>query len=726
MKLAFVTAGLVAALAGCGDNLDGGTPAPTSCVPGCAGARGYDAISYDLHGSWDWSGKKLTASEDIVLDTTTSGAVVELDAAVAVTRVHAGTQDLAFELDKGKHTLTVDVTPVGVGAMTAFTVEYSAVSDGTSSQTSASALIATTSSANDPVQSRVVYTDSEPDRALYWLVTDLDPADRALWSVDMAIDAGEDVVANGTRGADTMVDGRRVVAYALAKPIPTYLMAFAAGELEHTDRPASGGLVPLSVWYRRGLVLDPQITLDEVASAMATFNSEIMPYPWETYSVVLLPYGGGMENATITFNDETSGQGPGDLALNAHELAHHWFGDWVTMNRFEDVWFKEGLATIFESEAERANRDAGHAGRLWASDFGFNAADAIVDPSLHSLDKYTSGPYQHAAWVITQIRATVGETAFFDGLRALLAAHAVGSATGEQLIRSFPLDEATVQKLLASLPTKDIPALTATEAAAGADSTLTLTLADPGAQMIAPLDFSVVDVTGAVVAHHLVPGTPLVVTVPAGGYLGTDERDVHPPLYDDFGLGDAAYATVSAHLAPAAPAAAAVLAAFDARSAAQQEKAGEIALLPIALPTQFAAYYASLDSDLAKNQAVIAACGQAAQDPTWLPVLEPAIEAPARADFDPGFAACSSVYAMATLEPELKAALTAATPASLARAEYLMSFDYGADTTTLMTGIESTAPSLRLREIAQQRLQINGNHKSPRGHRTSTRLRAMR
>ncbi len=726
MKLAFVTAGLVAALAGCGDNLDGGTPAPASCVPGCAGARGYDAISYGLHGSWDWASKTLTASEDMVLDTTTSGAVVELDAAVAVTRVHAGAQDLAFDLDKDKHTLTVDVTPVGVSATTAFTVEYSAVSDGTSSQTSASALVATTSAANDPVQSRVVYTDSEPDRALYWLVTDLDPADRALWSVDMAIDAGEDVVANGTRGADTMVDGRRVVAYALAKPIPAYLMAFAAGELEHTDRPAGAGLVPLSVWYRRGLVLDPQLTLEQVASAMTTFNSEIMPYPWETYSVVLLPYGGGMENATITFDDETSGQGPGDLALNAHELAHHWFGDWVTMNRFEDVWFKEGLATIFESEAERANRDAAHAGRLWASDFGFKPTDAIVDASLHGLDKYTSGPYQHSAWLMTQIRATVGETAFFDGLRALLAAHAVGSATGEQFIRSFPLDEPTVQKLLASLPTKEIPALTATEAAAGADQALTLTLADPGAQMIAPFDFSVVDATGAAVTHHLVPGTPIVVTVPAGGYLGADERDVHPPLYDDFGLGDASYATVSAYLAPTAPAAAPVLAAFGARSAAQQEKAGEIALLPIALPTQFAAYYASLDSDLAKNQAVVAACGVAAQDPAWLAVLEPAIEAPARAVFDPGFAACSSVYAQATLEPELKAALTTATPASLARAEYLMSFDYGADTTTLITGIESSAPSLRLREIAQERLQINGNHKSPRGHRTSTHLRAMR
>ena len=716
----------MAALAGCGDNLDGGTPAPASCVPGCAGARGYDAISYDLHGSWDWGAKKLTASEDIVLDTTTSGAVVELDAAVAVTRVHAGIQDLAFELDENKHTLTVDVTPVGGGAASAFTVEYTAVSDGTTSQSAATSLIASTSLSDDPVQSRVVYTDSEPDRAMYWLVTNLDPSDRALWSVDMTVDAGEDVVANGTRGADTMVDGRRVVAYALDKPIPTYLMAFAAGELEHTDRAASAGLVPLSVWYRHGLVLDPQVTLDAVASAMTTFNREIMPYPWDTYAVVLLPYGGGMENATVTFDDEKSGQGAGDFALNAHELAHHWFGDWVTMNRFEDVWFKEGMATLLESEAEHANRDAAGAGRLWGKDFGFTPGDAIVDDSLHSLDKYTSGPYQHAAWLITQIRATVGETAFFDGLRAFLAAHAVGSATGEQLVRSFPLDEATVQKLLASLPTKEVPALTAAAAQVGGDTTLALTLADPGAQLIVPLDFAVIDAAGVPAPSHLVPGIPLTVTVPAGGYLAADEHDVHPPLYYDFGLGGASYDTLANHFAPLPPTAAPVLAAFEGRSAAEQEKAGQIRLLPITAPAQFAAYYASLDSDLAKNDAVIAACGLAAQDATWVPVLAPAIEAPARAEFDPGYLQCSSTYAKATLEPELKAALLGGTPADLARVEYLMSFDYGTDTNALIGGIASTAPSLRLREIAQERLQVNGSHEAIRGFRTSTRLRSAR
>src|SRR5439155_12267058 len=101
--------------------------------------------------------------------------------------------------------------------------------------------------------------------------------------------------------------GGRLVRYEMDRPLPTYLMAFAAGQLEHHDR--AGGRVPLSVWYRRGLVLDPAATLDVVAGVMATYEGLIGPYPWDRYSVVLLPqFGGGMENATITFNIETSGQ----------------------------------------------------------------------------------------------------------------------------------------------------------------------------------------------------------------------------------------------------------------------------------------------------------------------------------------------------------------------------------------------------------------------------------
>jgi hypothetical protein len=728
-----------AAASACGGDDVYEVPAPASCLPGCAGVRTYDAQAYDLHARFDWDSSTLTATEDITLDTSQSGAIVELDAAVDITRVYTGDQNLAYIVDPTARTLTVDVTPVGTGSATTFSVDYSAKVDGTTSQTSGTSLILSSSTSDDPCKSRVLYTDSEPDRALFWLVTQLDPSDRALWSVDMTIGSDEDVIANGTRVSDQTNGDTRTVGYALDKPIPAYMMAFAAGQLEHTDRAAADGVVPLSVWYRRGFVLDPQLTLNDVTTAMKVFNAEIMPYPWDTYSVVLLPYGGGMENATITFNDEFSGQGAGDFVLNAHELSHHWFGDWVTMHGFDDVWFKEGMATVLESEAEKAVRDsthaatAGSAGRLWGTDYNFNPDDAIVDDSLHGLDKYTSGPYERAGWTISQIRATVGETAFFAGLRKLLAEHALGSATGEQFIRSFQpaLDEATVQKLLAALPQKPTPTLTVT-ATAGSDSTaLAVSLADPSAVMIYPMDLAVVDATGSATVTHVVPGTPVTLTVPADGYLGVDERDVHPHWYYDFNENFSQYNPISTRLAPPITAPPPPLAAFATRSAAQQEKAGDFGELPIALASQLPAYIASLGSVDAQESAVIAACARGKTDATWMTAVEPLLETPPVAAFNSGLSACGTTYPQATLEPELKAAIAGGTPADLARAEYLISFDYGsADSTAIIGGLADNAPTLRLREYAGERIQLaqqgqsGYSHRAVHGGRHKTHLRA--
>jgi hypothetical protein len=176
--------------------------------------------------------------------------------------------------------------------------------------------------------------------------------------------------------------------------------------------------------------------------------------------VVLVPqYGGGMENATITFDNELSGQGVLGFGLSAHELAHQWFGDWVTMHTYDDVWVKEGMATLLAAEADRARRDRDGTGRWFGSDFNFNPDDAVVDPALTGLDKYTSGPYERAAWLMTQIRARIGDAAYWAGARKVLADHARGTITGEQFVRSFApaLDEATIARILAALPRRGAP-----------------------------------------------------------------------------------------------------------------------------------------------------------------------------------------------------------------------------------------------------------------------------
>jgi len=705
---------VIAGLGGCPDDPPPEPPPPhppyQTCLPDCAGTRSYDAVGYDLHARFDWKQQKLIASENVTVEVDETASrdgrtVIELDSEVTVSRIHADQYDLAFAADPDTSTLRVDITPLLDAARTSFTVEYEApVND---------ALVAPAARDDDPVPSHVVYTNSEPIYGRAWLVAKHDPADRALWSVELAVAPDEDVVANGTRILDCTQDGVRTVRYEIDRPLPTYLMAFAAGALEHTDRDTGG--VPLSVWHRRGLPIDPAQTLDEVADAMATFERLIGPYPWDTYSVVLLPdFPGGMENATITFNSERSGFGNNGFSLNAHELAHHWFGDWVTMHTYDDLWVKEGMATLLAVEAQRARRDDEHHGRLFGGDFNFWADDAIVDPSLTGIDKYTTGPYERAAWLITQIRVRVGEEAFWKALRDVLDEHALDSIDGESFVRSFPgLDETTIQRLLASLDERGVPAIETESAPVENGTQLTFTLRDPTSLLIAPVEITVVDSLGAATVQALTPDVPLTVVVPAGGYLAPDERDVHPAWGSTFEVFDF-FEDIEPFLMPTAPDA---QRAFATRSAAHQERAMWASRLVVSTPAELLAARAELDSAMARAEAVFEACDQlSATDDVapWLAAVTPLIQAPAEERFVWNMARCGVTLPTLALADELAARIAAPTPATEARLEYLISADYGAAESLALIGrVATTAPNLALRDLAINRLAYQGSWYSP-------------
>jgi hypothetical protein len=676
----------------CGD--DG----PTTCLPDCAGDRSYDAVAYDLHAEIDWTTFEVTAHEDITL-TVGASPVVELDAApsIAISRVHSDKRELDSAFDPATNKLRVDLTPLAPKSdPVTFTIDYVA--------SPTDALLVGGGRDDDPVTSLVEFTDSEPDRGVQWLVAKHDPADRALWSIDMTLPAGLDLIANGARLADDPDGAGHVVRYALDKPIPTYLMAFAAGDLVHDDR--TTGRVPLSIWHRRGLAIDSTANLDAIADAMATFEKLAGPYPWDSYSVVLAPqYGGGMENATITFNAETSGFGNVGFSLNAHELAHHWFGDWVTMKTYDDVWFKEGMATLLQSEAQRATRDRGATGRLFGHDMSFSNGDAIVDPDLHGLDKYTSGPYQRSSWTITQIRSLVGEDVFWASLRKMLADHALDSITGETFLRSFSpaLDEATIQKLLAAITSHDSPSISVTSSAVTGGTSSTLTVADPGGTLITPIGITVVDAAGGATLHSVTAGTPLTVTVPTGGYLAADESDVHP--YFPFSFDVTGY---DALIAVELPASAPATTAWDVRSAAHQELSLDDAGLPSPVPADVLARYNAVDSTNAQRSVVFDGClllGSLADATAMEQALAPLIQTPVLPTFNTRFAACGTTLPGA-LGTELAQLADAVTPTTAGRLDYLMSFDYGAASFAAISKIATTAPNLLLRDRAVSRLAL--------------------
>lgn len=681
---------------------------PDVATPDGGEAGGFDAQAYVLTGRFDWPTRRLHASERVTLRRTSAGRFAELDAAVDVKKITSvAGDDLPFVLLP--NLLRIDVSTL-MGDEISFNIEYEA--------STSSALVASSGRDDDPVTARVVYTDSEPTDGMRWLPAIHKPADRAGFSVELTVLANEDVIANGARTKDEMRGGERLVRYDMTSAIPTYTMAFAAGEIEHRSRVTT---VPIDVWYRRGLVLDTEAMLDFLSSAMRTYDRLLGDYPWPRYAVVLLPeFSGGMENTTITFTSESAGQANLGANLQAHELAHHWFGDWVTVATFDDVWIKEGMATLLAPEAERGRQDAEDKGRRFGNNFGFNPADSIRDKSLVGIAKYTSGPYQRAAWLLTQIRERLGEAAFWQSVQGVLRQHERGSIDSETFVRSFGLDEPTVQKVLRLLDEKRAPSVSIVTHPDPAGTLVQLNLSDPGGTMIAPTIVTVVDASGQATTHTLVPEVPLGFTVPTGGYVAPDENDVHPEWSSSFTTNPDEYARFAALLLPSSSAA---RTAFSSRTAAHQERAldasfGYLGKIDISA-SDFQVFYGGLDSYWARRSAEIAAC-YAARNPAdrdaWTNVLEPVLQSPAMTTWSPLYAHCGTDFATRIFGAEFARVAVSIDAKSANRFVYLSSFDYGATATfDALSPVAVGAPTLQLREQALNRMsyQTLGTSYSP-------------
>ena len=249
------------------------------------------------------------------------------------------------------------------------------------------------------------------------------------------------------------------------KPISTYLFAFAAGPFEHLDDPAPvAGATPLRLFVRKSVLARAKTEWPEVAGytrrGMAQLSAFFQqPYPFPKYDQVLIPgfpYG-GMEHAGATFLREdgvlfraapniTDHQRRSVTVL--HELSHQWFGDFVTMRWFDDLWLKEGFAqymafhTLAELEppAEVWKRFYESIKPI-AYNIDSTQGTAPIYQQVRNLAdaKSAYGPivYQKAPSLLRVLNYRIGEDAFRGGVRIFLKQHAYSNATWQDLIGAF-------------------------------------------------------------------------------------------------------------------------------------------------------------------------------------------------------------------------------------------------------------------------------------------------
>jgi aminopeptidase N len=317
-----------------------------------------------------------------------------------------------------------------------------------------------------------LYTLFVPARAHLAFPSFDQPDLKARYTLSLDVPPGWQAVANGRAANPQTNGGRSLVRFAETEPLPTYLFAFAAGKFQVETASRNGR--EFRMFHRETdaskVARNRNAIFDLHASALAWLEEYTgIEYPFGKFDFVLIPafQFGGMEHAgAILYNapalllDESATQNQylGRASLIAHETAHMWFGDLVTMRWFNDVWMKEVFANFMAAKIVNPSfPEVNHELRFLlthypaAYDIDRTAGSNPIRQPLANLNEagqlYGAIIYQKAPIVMQQLELLVGETTFRDGLREYLKTYAFGNASWTDLIRI--LDGRTAHDLAA-------------------------------------------------------------------------------------------------------------------------------------------------------------------------------------------------------------------------------------------------------------------------------------
>ena len=317
-----------------------------------------------------------------------------------------------------------------------------------------------------------MYTLFVPARARLAFPCFDQPNLKARYQLTLDAPAGWETIANGAEQKRTTEGSSIRRTFAETRPIPTYLFAFAAGRF--SVETAERGGRQLRMLHRetdaQKVARNRDTIFDLHAAALAWLEEyTAIPYPFEKFDFLLVPsfQFGGMEhpgsvfyNAASLFLDPsaTQNQQLGRASLIAHETAHMWFGDLVTMAWFDDVWMKEVFANFMAAKIVNPSfPKINHELRFLYAHYpaaydvdrteGTNAIRQRLDNLNEAGSLYGAIIYQKAPIVMRQLEMIVTPDGLRDGLREYLGAHAYANATWPDLIEV--LDRRTPEDLAA-------------------------------------------------------------------------------------------------------------------------------------------------------------------------------------------------------------------------------------------------------------------------------------
>ncbi|OGC89797.1 MAG: hypothetical protein A2W25_02840 [candidate division Zixibacteria bacterium RBG_16_53_22] len=287
------------------------------------------------------------------------------------------------------------------------------------------------------------YTMAEPQDARWWFPCYDEPWDKATAEIFATVPETYEVGSNGYL-ADVIhdqVSHVKTYHWVTNLPIATYLINLIMGDYATwTDYYVEddGDSIPIFYMVWREDSLDAAYDFATVPDMMSLFSDLFYPYPFEKYGQgsVAPFFAGAMEHQTMTTINRNWITGDRALELGyAHELAHMWWGDLVTMADWRHIWLNEGFATYSSAlyneaahgEEAFAQTMLDYQNTYYAYEQSAGRHPIFDPPDLFGVNVYVKG-----AWVLHMLRGITGDQNFYAGLHAYAQTYAYGNATTDE------------------------------------------------------------------------------------------------------------------------------------------------------------------------------------------------------------------------------------------------------------------------------------------------------
>jgi len=287
-----------------------------------------------------------------------------------------------------------------------------------------------------------------------------EPSFKATFSVTLTIDRGDTAISNGKLVSDTPGPAitQHTVKFATSPKMSTYLVAMAVGDFQCLDGAADNVQIRICATPDKKNL--GRIALESAEQILRFYDSYFaIKYPFGKLDVVAVPdfAAGAMENTAAIFYRETdlladaksaSVQTRKNIAsVLAHEMAHQWFGDLVTMNWWDDIWLNEGFATWMANKPVAAAHPEWNVGVDEAAEnrraLGLDSLastrpiHADVETPAQIDEAFDAIAYEKGAAVLRMIEHYIGVDTFKKGINTYLQTHAYKNAASEDFWKAI-------------------------------------------------------------------------------------------------------------------------------------------------------------------------------------------------------------------------------------------------------------------------------------------------